>query len=122
MNIRRLSTKDQDFDAVLKALLAFETAQDDKIDTVVADILKDVKLRGDAAVLAYTNRFDGTNANSLVELEISKPELATALALCLMRNVKHCKLRQIVCAITMKNKSCSHGAILKKTVLCSVSR
>ncbi|QVL46256.1 MAG: histidinol dehydrogenase [Methylophilaceae bacterium] len=81
MNIRRLSTKDQDFDAVLKALLAFETAQDDKIDTVVADILKDVKLRGDAAVLAYTNRFDGTNANSLVELEISKPELATALAL-----------------------------------------
>jgi histidinol dehydrogenase len=81
MNIRRLSTKDQDFDAVLKALLAFETAQDDKIDTVVADILKDVKLRGDAAVLAYTNRFDGTNANSLAELEISKPELATALAL-----------------------------------------
>ena len=81
MNIRRLSTKDQDFDAVLKALLAFETAQDDKIDTVVADILKDVKLRGDAAVLAYTNRFDGTNANSLAELEIRKPELATALAL-----------------------------------------
>lgn len=80
MNIRRLSTKDQDFDAVLKALLAFETAQDDKIDSVVADILKDVKARGDAAVLAYTNRFDGTNAATLAELEISKPELQAALS------------------------------------------
>ncbi|MDG2293394.1 MAG: histidinol dehydrogenase [Methylophilaceae bacterium] len=79
MNIRRLSTKDQDFDGVLKALLAFETAQDDSIDAVVADILKDVKARGDAAVLEYTNRFDRTNASSLAELEISQSELRVAL-------------------------------------------
>jgi len=79
MDIRRLSTKDQNFDAALKALLAFETAQDDRIDTVVADILKDVKVRGDAAVLEYTNRFDNTNTTSLAELEINKPELQRAL-------------------------------------------
>ncbi len=79
MNIRRLSTKDQDFDGALKALLAFETAQDDSIDAVVADILKDVKARGDAAVLEYTNRFDRTNASSLAELEISQSELQVAL-------------------------------------------
>jgi histidinol dehydrogenase len=79
MNIRRLSTKDQTFDAALKALLAFETAQDDRVDTVVAGILKDVKTRGDAAVLDYTNRFDNTSANSLSELEISKAELQSAL-------------------------------------------
>ncbi|MDG1074967.1 MAG: histidinol dehydrogenase [Methylophilaceae bacterium] len=79
MNIRRLSTKDQDFDGALKALLAFETAQDDSIDAVVADILKDVKARGDAAVLEYTNRFDRTNASSLAELEISQSELRVAL-------------------------------------------
>ncbi len=79
MKIRRLSTKDKDFDAALKALLAFETAQDDKIDTVVAAILKDVKTRGDAAVLEYTNRFDNTDASSLAELEIDKAELQAAL-------------------------------------------
>ncbi len=79
MNIRRLSTADADFDAALKALLAFETAQDDKVDVVVADILKDVKKRGDAAVLEYTNRFDRTNANSLAELEIDHAELKRAL-------------------------------------------
>jgi histidinol dehydrogenase len=79
MNIRRLSTKDKTFDADLKALLAFETAQDDSVDVVVANILKDVKLRGDAAILEYTNRFDKTNAKSLVELEIGKSELQAAL-------------------------------------------
>ena len=79
MKIRRLSTQDSSFDADLKALLAFETAQDDSIDAVVAGILKDVKKRGDAAVLEYTNRFDKTNATSLAELEVSKSELNAAL-------------------------------------------
>ena len=79
MKIRRLSTNDSSFDADLKALLAFETAQDDAVDAVVAGILKDVKARGDAAVLEYTNRFDKTNANSIAELEISNNELQAAL-------------------------------------------
>ncbi|MEQ1488768.1 MAG: histidinol dehydrogenase, partial [Methylotenera sp.] len=72
MKIRRLSTQDKSFDADLKALLAFETAQDDSIDVVVANILKNVKKRGDAAVLEYTNRFDKTSATNLAELEISQ--------------------------------------------------
>ncbi len=79
MQIRRLSTNDAGFDADLKALLAFETAQDDSVDAVVASILKDVKTRGDAAVLEYTNNFDKTNAASLADLEIKKPELNAAL-------------------------------------------
>ncbi len=79
IDIRRFSTADTDFDAKLKALLAFETAQDDSVDEVVAKILKDVKQRGDAAVLEYTNRFDKTNATNLAELEISQGELAAAL-------------------------------------------
>ncbi|HSI24716.1 MAG TPA: histidinol dehydrogenase [Methylotenera sp.] len=79
MKIRRLSTQDTSFNADLKALLAFETAQDDSVDTVVANILKDVKNRGDTAVLEYTNRFDKTNANSLESLEISQKELRAAL-------------------------------------------
>ena len=79
MDIRRLSTKDQDFAVALKGLLAFETAQDDHIDQVVADILKDVKKRGDTAVLEYTNRFDKTAAKSIAELEIKQSELQEAL-------------------------------------------
>jgi histidinol dehydrogenase len=79
IKIRRFSSLDADFDEKLKALLAFETAQDDSIDEVVANILKDVKKRGDAAVLEYTNRFDKMNASRLPELEISQAELKAAL-------------------------------------------
>ncbi len=79
MDIRRFSSADSDFDSQLKALLAFETAQDDSIDVVVADILRDVKKRGDMAVLEYTNRFDKTNASSLASLEIPYAELKQAL-------------------------------------------
>ena len=79
IKVRRFSSLDADFDAKLKALLAFETAQDDSIDEVVANILKDVKKRGDAAVIEYTNRFDRMSAGSLPELEISQAELKAAL-------------------------------------------
>ena len=79
MDIRRLSTKNSGFDADLQALLAFETAQDDSVDVVVASILKDVKTRGDAAVLEYTSRFDKTIASQLSDLEISKADLHNAL-------------------------------------------
>jgi histidinol dehydrogenase len=79
MNIRRLSTQNSTFDADLKALLAFETAQDDRVDVVVANILKDVKARGDAALLEYTNKFDKTNADSIKSLEVSQTEMRAAL-------------------------------------------
>ncbi|SNR78155.1 histidinol dehydrogenase [Methylobacillus rhizosphaerae] len=79
MNIRRFSTSNASFDQDLKALLAFETAQDDSIDQVVADILRNVKGRGDAAVLEYTQRFDRLDAQSMTQLEISKAELQAAL-------------------------------------------
>jgi histidinol dehydrogenase len=79
MKIKRLTTQSTAFDRELKALLAFETAQDDNIDLVVANILKDVKARGDAAVLEYTNRFDKTSADNLSQLEIPQAELQAAL-------------------------------------------
>jgi histidinol dehydrogenase len=77
--MRRLSTTEADFDARLAELLAFESAQDPQVDVVVAAILADVKVRGDAAVLEYTARFDGVNAKSLGELEIPAAELQAAL-------------------------------------------
>ena len=79
MKIRRFSSSDASFRKDLEELLAFETAQDDQIDKVVADILRDVKTRGDEAVLEYTNRFDRVNARGMTELELTKAELESAL-------------------------------------------
>ena len=77
--MRRLATSQADFDAQLSTLLAFESAQDPRVDATVATILADVRARGDAAVLEYTLRFDGVTAGTLAELEIPQTELQSAL-------------------------------------------
>ncbi len=78
--IKRLDSTDAGFQAALDELLAFEGAQDDRIEQTVAAILADVKTRGDAAVIEYTNRFDRLSATSMGELELSRAELEAALA------------------------------------------
>ena len=78
--VKRLAAGAPDFDRQLEALLAFESAQDPQIDTAVAAILADVKQRGDAALIEYTNRFDRVALTSASELEIPRTELERALA------------------------------------------
>jgi histidinol dehydrogenase len=61
MKLRRLSTKDRSFEAKLKALTRYDAAQDPKVQAAVRRILADVRKRGDAAVRAYTKKFDGVS-------------------------------------------------------------
>ena len=75
----RLSTTQSDFEAAFAARLHWSDQTDADIEQRVADILADVRARGDAAVLAYTQRFDGLHAQSVAELEISQSELQAAL-------------------------------------------
>jgi len=79
LNIKRLSSTEASFDAALKTLLAFEGAQDEQIDVVVADILKAVKRHGDEAVLNYTKRFDRLTVSSMTDLELPQATLQAAL-------------------------------------------
>lgn len=78
MNIKRLSTKQADFDAQLNTLLAFEETADEKLEATVAAILADVKKRGDAALLEYTQRFDRLNVSGAAALELPQAELRAA--------------------------------------------
>ncbi|MFC3110618.1 histidinol dehydrogenase [Undibacterium arcticum] len=86
ITIRKLDSADADFRAQLSALLAFEASEDAAIEQAAAQILADVKARGDAAVLDYTNQFDRLQqrpqggATSVAQLEIGQPELQAALA------------------------------------------
>ncbi|MFT5643340.1 MAG: histidinol dehydrogenase, partial [Janthinobacterium sp.] len=82
IQIARLDSSDADFPRALAALLAFDAGTDAAIETAVSTILADVKVRGDAAVLECTNRFDRIpdgGAASMLELEISQPQLQAAL-------------------------------------------
>jgi histidinol dehydrogenase len=79
IQIKRLSSTDAGFDETLAKLLAFETAQDAKVDATVTDILADIKKRGDEALLEYTRRFDRLNVASALELELPQSRLQQAL-------------------------------------------
>ena len=79
MNIQRLSTFEADFQTRLKALLAWDSAADEQIFTTVQNILRDVKTRGDAAVLEYTTRFDRYAAQTMSELEVPQARMNAAL-------------------------------------------
>jgi histidinol dehydrogenase len=68
--MRRLDSSAPDFAAALARLTAVNTAQDEAIDTSVANIIVDVRARGDAAVLEYTAMFDRIKAPSVAALEL----------------------------------------------------
>jgi histidinol dehydrogenase len=74
----RLSTAQADFETQFQQRLHWSADTDAAIEQRVADILADVKLRGDAAVLEYTARFDGLQADSMAALELSQAELKAA--------------------------------------------
>jgi histidinol dehydrogenase len=74
----RLSTASPNFEADFKARLHWSADTDAAIEQRVADILADVKQRGDAAVMEYTERFDGLKATSMAALEMTQSELKAA--------------------------------------------
>ena len=59
--ILRLNTNDSDYKEKLDALLSRETDTGADVQNLVADILAQVKSRGDAALCEYTAKFDGWN-------------------------------------------------------------
>ena len=79
LNIKRLNTADADFWAQLDRRLAWESVSDDAVMRAVRDILAGVRIRGDAAVLEYTSRFDRLNVSRMGDLEVSQEQLQAAL-------------------------------------------
>ncbi len=75
----QLNTADAGFEAAFAARLHWSADTDAAIEQRVADILADVQKRGDAAVLEYTQRFDGLQAPDVKALEITQAELKAAL-------------------------------------------
>ena len=76
--IARLSTAQADFGERLAKLIAFDSALDGDVERAVAAICDDVRARGDAAVLEYTERFDRLKVARVADLEVSRRELEKA--------------------------------------------
>ena len=74
----RLCTSDADFEAQFRARQHWSAETDAAIVQRVDGILADVQARGDAAVLEYTERFDGLQAASVAALELSQADFKAA--------------------------------------------
>jgi len=78
LELRELDAGAPGFDADLARLIAFEVAQDPAIDAAVAQIIADVRARGDAAVIEHTARLDRMQAGSMADLTLSPADMRAA--------------------------------------------
>jgi histidinol dehydrogenase len=77
--MKRLSTTQDDFQAQLDALLAWEGVSDEQVNITVREVIHNIRTRGDEALVEYTNKFDRMNVSSMSELTISAEQLDAAL-------------------------------------------
>ncbi len=74
-----LDSADPDFDARFAALLTMKREDSPDVDAVVAEIIADVRARGDAAVCELTSRFDGLDLTPGT-MRVTEAEIDAAVA------------------------------------------
>jgi histidinol dehydrogenase len=78
LNIREFSSRAEGFRSELESLLAWDSVSDNGVQQAVANIVEQVRLKGDSALIEFTNQFDRRQVASSSELEITREELALA--------------------------------------------
>ncbi len=78
LEILRLSTTQPDFRECLERLTTWNAEHEQRVESVVRDILADVRRQGDAALLRYTEKFDRLRSASVAELELPRDRLRDA--------------------------------------------
>lgn len=78
----KLNDKDPDFEAAFTSLLAQKRDEDKNVDAIAADILADVRARGDAALLDYTRKFDRLEIAEASGLRLTESEIKEAIRSC----------------------------------------
>ena len=75
-----LTSSDADFEQTFTALLGAKREDSPDVDAIVADIIADVRQRGDAALLELTEKFDRLALKDANALRISAAEVDAAIA------------------------------------------
>ena len=78
MKIRRLDSQADSFKTELDELLAWESVSDDAVFSTVNEILREVRRRGDDALIEYSQRFDEIEEDSVAQLEMPAERLREA--------------------------------------------
>lgn len=79
LSIQRLDASEAEFAPALDQLIAWDMVSDSAVETTVTEILQQVRSRGDAALIEYSNRFDRRNCSSIDEFCLQADQLQQAL-------------------------------------------
>ena len=79
LKIARLNANQSDFAEHLDSLLAWEGVSDKAVNDRVEEIIAAVRANGDAALVEYTERFDGLSVDSMADLILDRKRLELAL-------------------------------------------
>ncbi len=79
IEISQLNYTQADFWQQLDQTLAWESVSDEQVFNTVNGIINDIRQRGDAALIEYTNKFDRLNLTDSSQLEISQDKLQASL-------------------------------------------
>ena len=77
--IKRLATSDGDFIRTLDKLVAWNTVSDETVESRVADIIQQVRSKGDQALVDYSNQFDRRTLKAAEDFCVSSEEIQQAL-------------------------------------------
>ncbi|HEC05045.1 MAG TPA: histidinol dehydrogenase, partial [Thiothrix sp.] len=79
ISIKELNKQEDNFWQEMETLLAWESVSDASVLNTVNDIIADIRKRGDAALVDFTNRFDRMSVEDISALEISAETLETSV-------------------------------------------
>ncbi|MEP5568496.1 MAG: histidinol dehydrogenase [Halioglobus sp.] len=79
MLMRRLDSRQADFDKALNDLTAWEDDLDQAVNDTVRQVIADIAARGDDALLQYTREFDQLDVANVADLEIDSKRIQHAL-------------------------------------------
>ncbi|WP_024299214.1 histidinol dehydrogenase [Methylomicrobium lacus] len=78
ITLTRLDATSADFNSQLNRLLAWNESEDQSVHQRVLEIITEVRIQGDQALVDYTNRFDQRAVTGAAELELSQAQLKAA--------------------------------------------
>lgn len=79
LKIRRLDAGSSNFSESLQQLLSWDEVSDQSVVEIVDDIIRQVRFRGDEAVVEFTNRFDRRAESSVEDLTLGAEHCLAAL-------------------------------------------
>ena len=78
LTIRRLKSQAPDFSKMLADLIAWEDVSDACVQSTVIEILENIRVRGDEALVEYSNCFDRRDLQSAAGLVVSDEQIEKA--------------------------------------------